>query len=388
MKMKRSFIAVVLVLCFLVPAASALAADAATEAMAGFGMLAAALASPELAYPVALNKNVWNDLVDNLMPSVSLIKEPLRLIALHATPILKPTATLPDHAAVGNKYISNGYSQIISFGDSMSDNGNMFQVGMDIANCGVPMEPNFEGRFSDGPVVLEIMSDLLNRSLLNYAFGGAKSGNDSLIPAYGFSIGMLSEVDDFISNLGWKSADSRALYVIWTGPDDFYKGVSMFDSTVVFIVTNNIKTGMAKLYKKGARNFFIPLMPDLSITPSARLHENYTAGYMKAANKRSVELSNSLTAMLKSFAKQYPLAKVRTFDTFTVLTAEKQKYADRGYNVTDGCYEPPFMGLPGPVCDNPAEYLFWDGNHPTAWVSKIIGEHFAYAAVGTPLPSR
>jgi phospholipase/lecithinase/hemolysin len=272
----------------------------------------------------------------------------------------------------------------------MSDNGNMYAIGMKLANWGVPMPPNVGGRFTNGPVVLEIMSYILNVPLLNYAFGGAMSGYDSLIPAYGFNIGMNTEVDDFIGNLGlFRLADSKALYVIWTGPDDFYKGVNMFNVKTVSTVTNNINSAMTKLYKKGARNFFIPLMPDLSITPSARMHEINTTGYTDAAHNRSNELQASLTAMLKSFAKQYPLSKVRTFDTYTVLTVEKQKYeAMGGYNVTDSCYEPPFMGLPGPVCNEPDKYLFWDGNHPTSWVSKIIGGYFATAAVGAALPSR
>jgi phospholipase/lecithinase/hemolysin len=390
MKMKRFCISIALVLCFLIPTTPVRADDTTTaKIMASIGMLGYALASPVIAYPLALDADVWDALVDNLCPSVSSVEEQLRIIALSSTPKLKPTASQPKPELV-SKTISNSYSQVISFGDSMSDNGNMFKVGTDLAKWGMPMPPNVGGRFSNGPVVIEIMSYILNKSLLNYAFGGAKSGYDSLIPAYGFNIGMLTEVDDFLGNLGlFKSADSKALYVIWTGPDDFYKGVNMFDATVASTVTSHIKTAMTKLYWRGARNFFVPLMPDLSITPAARIHATVTDGYLAAAHKRSVEMSSDLTTMLKSFAKQYPLAKVRTFDTFTVLTTEKQKYANNlGYNVTDACYTPAFMGLPGPVCDNPDDYLFWDGNHPTAWVSQIIGAYFADAAVGTPLPSR
>jgi phospholipase/lecithinase/hemolysin len=41
-----------------------------------------------------------------------------------------------------------------------------------------------------------------------------------------------------------------------------------------------------------------------------------------------------------------------------------------------------------PVCDKPDPYLFWDGNHPTAAESLVIGTDFAKATVGAPLPSR
>ena len=388
MKIKNLFVAIALILCFSMTAVPARAADAATDAMASIGMLAAALVNPAIAYPLALNKNVWYTFVDTLAPQLSSVKEELRQVALKQAPNLNPSATAPHPEIVDNIYFANAYTQVIVFGDSMSDNGNMYKIGMDLANWGVPMPPNVGGRFTNGPVILEIMSYVLHKPLLNYAFGGAKSGYDSLIPAYGFNIGMNTEVDDFIGNLGWKSADSKALYVIWTGPDDFYKGVNIFNPKVVSTVTNNINSAMTKLYKKGARNFFIPLMPDLSITPSAGIHATVTDGYKEAAYQRSSEFATSLTSMLKSFAKQYPLAKVRTFDTFTVLTTELQKYEALGYNVTDACYTPPFMGLPGPVCDNPDEYVFWDENHPTSWISKLIGESFAAAAVGAVLPSK
>ena len=386
-KLKQIFVVFVLVVSILVPSAPARADDnTAASIMASVFMLGYALANPLVAYPLALNATVWDTLVNNLCPAVSSVEEQLRIIALSSTPTLKPTASMP-RTDLGLATISNSYT-VISFGDSMSDNGNMYKIGMDLANWGVPMPPNVGGRFTNGPVILEIMSYVLHKPLLNYAFGGAKSGYDSLIPAYGFNIGMNTEVDDFIGNLGWKSADSKALYVIWTGPDDFYKGVNIFNPKVVSTVTNNINSAMTKLYKKGARNFFIPLMPDLSITPSAGIHATVTDGYKEAAYQRSSEFATSLTSMLKSFAKQYPLAKVRTFDTFTVLTTELQKYEALGYNVTDACYTPPFMGLPGPVCDNPDEYVFWDENHPTSWISKLIGESFAAAAVGAVLPSK
>ena len=94
-------------------------------------------------------------------------------------------------------------------------------------------------------------------------------------------------------------------------------------------------------------------MPDLSITPAARIHDAQVSGYLAASHTRSSELASSLTAMLKSFAKQYPLTKVYTFDTYTYSQVQLQTYAAQGYNITDPCYTPVYMGLPGPVCAIP-----------------------------------
>ena len=232
------------------------------------------------------------------------------------------------------------------------------------------------------------MCDFLNLTLYNYAFGGGMSGYDGLVPVYGLQIGVLQQVDDYLGNLWWfQLADPKALYVIWTGPDDFYKGVNIYVSTVPASITANVKTAMTKLYQRGARNFFIPMMPDLSITPSAQLHSTAESGYIAAAYKSSADLTTAMMAMLKAFAKQYPKAMVRTLDTLTYSENQYAKAAQQGKNVTQSCYGPPFMGLPGPVCDHPENYLFWDENHPTAASSLIFGEDFAKAAVAAPLPA-
>jgi phospholipase/lecithinase/hemolysin len=356
------------------------------DAIVSLSLLAWNFASPQAAYLVALNPNLWNGLIDTFTPFLSPYETPMRTLALTAAPTLKPTASAPQTAS---KTLSNSYTQVISFGDSMSDTGNMYQVTTKLTGWGLPMAPNVNGRFSNGPVVLEVMSNTLNKPLLNYAFGGGQSGYGGLVPVFGLQVGMLKQVQDYISNLGTlKLADSRALYVLWTGPDDYYEGSNVYKSTTTTTITSNIKQAMTTLYQRGARNFFVPLMPDLSITPSATEHEKVQANYLSNAKARSSELATSVTAMLKAFAKQYPSTKVRTFDTYTYSQQQVVLAASQGINVTTPCYDPPFMGLPGAVCAQPDQYLFWDMNHPTAAGSLVIGAAFANAAVGAALPSQ
>lgn len=357
-----------------------------SDTLAAVALLGWNLASPELAAVPAVSPALWNGLIDNFAPFLSPYSEAMRTLALTAAPRLKPVAQPPQPSALS---LSNPYSQVISFGDSMSDTGNMYQVTMQLTNWGLPMAPNDRGRFSNGPVVLEVMANALNKPLLNYAFGGGQSGRGGLVPVFGLQIGMLKQVEDYTKNLGFfKQADSKALYVLWTGPDDYYQGSNIYLTTTNVKVTANLLQAMTTLYIKGARHFFVPLMPDLSITPSAKLHEKFQSNYMKNARERSQELAAMVTSMLKGFAKTYPGAKVRTFDTFTYSQQQVVQAAADGYNVTEPCYDPPFMGLPGPVCADPDNHLFWDTNHPTAAGAKVIGEAFSHAAVGVPLPSR
>jgi phospholipase/lecithinase/hemolysin len=351
------------------------------------GQLAGVVLTPKLMAALATSPKTWQSLIDLALPFMTPYAEEMRQLALKQAPTLKPVASQPNPPT---NIVSNSYSQVVSFGDSMSDTGNMFEVTKALGGTGLPTAPNDRGRFSNGPVVLEAMSNALNRPLLNYAFGGAQSANGNLVPVYGMQVGMLKQIQNFLSNQGsaTTSVDAKALYVLWTGPDDYYAASNIFVKATGTTITANIRQGMVNLYQRGARNFFVPLMPDLSITPSATEHNKTLTDYKSNAKLRSGELAASVTAMLQAFAKQYPLAKVRTFDTYTYSQTRMAQAATEGINVTTPCYTPPFMGLPGPVCSDPDQHLFWDTNHPTAAGSLVIGTAFAGATVAAALPSR
>jgi phospholipase/lecithinase/hemolysin len=227
--------------------------------------------------------------------------------------------------------------------------------------------------------------------LVNYAFAGARSGTDNLMPVYGMQQGMLKQIQDFLDNQPSTSApvDANALYVLWTGPDDYYADGNIFNKLTTYQIANNVNQGMVKLYKRGARHFFVPQMPDLSITPSAHEHNKTLTNYLVNAKARSAEFATVLTSTLKAFAKQYPQADVHTFGTYTYSQMRMVQAAAEGNNVTESCYTPVFPGVPGPVCAEPDKYLFWDANHPTAAGSTVIGTDFAKSVVSdAPLPSR
>ena len=87
------------------------------------------------------------------------------------------------------------FSNMVVFGDSLSDTGNLF-----IATGGTQPpagQPYFNGRFSDGPLWVESLAAGLNLPLAsnpylvggnNYAFAGARTGTSSSPP------GLLAQV--------------------------------------------------------------------------------------------------------------------------------------------------------------------------------------------------
>lgn len=78
---------------------------------------------------------------------------------------------------------AQSYNRLVVFGDSLSDNGNLFAI------TGQPASPPyFQGRFSSGPVWTELLGFNALRAggavsgSINYAYGGAQTGTAALPP--------------------------------------------------------------------------------------------------------------------------------------------------------------------------------------------------------------
>src|SRR4051794_25936876 len=75
------------------------------------------------------------------------------------------------------------FTQIVAFGDSLTDTGNLYAVTQTSPSGPFPPSPYYEGRFSNGPVWVEWLALQLGvpapRPFVtggtNYAFGGAET---------------------------------------------------------------------------------------------------------------------------------------------------------------------------------------------------------------------
>ena len=94
-----------------------------------------------------------------------------------------------------NRTFTNQYT----FGDSLSDSGNIFAATSALGGPNPP-PPYFQGRFSNGRVFAELLGNNLAlvvtapstvKSSLNFAFGGATAGGSSpLPPAMAIQLGL------------------------------------------------------------------------------------------------------------------------------------------------------------------------------------------------------
>lgn len=294
------------------------------------------------------------------------------------------------------------YSKVVVFGDSMSDTHRYHDYMKLTTGREYPAPPYMTGRFSNGLVAVEVLAQGLNAPIQNYSFAGATSGYRTLVVA---PLGVLTQVSEYLNNNavvptigtvpllgqittlipGTGRADPKALYVIWTGPDDYY--AIGFNDTTAYTATANIQQAITSLYAAGARYFFVPTMPDLSFTPSARFdHEPKEPGYMATATKYSAAFSVVLNKGLDMSRAKYPQARIMSFDMLAFGRSEIDKAQANGKNVTQACY--PGGLIPNTkdrtLCTDPENYLFWDSNHLTAVANQVLGEAWVKAIVYKP----
>lgn len=269
-----------------------------------------------------------------------------------------------------------GYSQIIAFGDSLSDTGNLYRMTSTSLGFGVPGKPYVDGRFSNGPLAVEWLASDLGVGVTSYAFGGAQTGPANQAGLLLDGTGVAGQIRRFATDLDGQPADQKALYFLWAGPNDFYTGVNMTLPATSQTAASNMLGNVMELYYMGAQDFFIPLMPDLSQTP-ASLAESLQ--YQSDAAQRTQEYNSLLVNGLQHLAASAPGLNVTVFDTVAFMTRRLHGMDAQGLNTVDACYSI----ASGSVCSTPDSYLFWDGQHPTTAANAVLAQAFA-AAVPEP----
>ena len=288
---------------------------------------------------------------------------------------MRPFATLAITillAAATSVANASSFSSIVVYGDSLSDNGNLFAATGGLA----PAPPYVDGEFSNGPVAVQQLATLLNTPLADFAFGGATTGigniGDGGTPT-SFGIlhlpGMQTELAGS-AGLVPPAIIPSSLFIVWGGADDFE---SLSSPTVVQseaaaeAAATNIDGLVAALQTEGATNILVPNLPNLGLTPEF----NGDA----AAIAYSSTFDAALAVTLPSGAT--------LFDTnalFNEILASPNTYGFT--NTTTPC----ISASANPACTG---YLFFDDIHPTTAADTILAQNFeaAVTPATTPEPS-
>ena len=171
-------------------------------------------------------------------------------------------------------------TSLVVVGDSLSDQGNGF-----ILTGGTFPPPPYDQRASNGPVAVEYLASALGVPLTpsgaggtNYAVLGAATGavgipslpplttENSAALLYGQAAlegtSLLTQTG-VILGLG-PVADPNALFFVWGGANDLFINPS---AATLGDAVNNLAAIISMLYGSGARQFLVPNLPDLSLTP-------------------------------------------------------------------------------------------------------------------------
>ncbi|AFY99921.1 SGNH/GDSL hydrolase family protein [Calothrix sp. PCC 6303] len=248
------------------------------------------------------------------------------------------------------------FNQMYVFGDSLADTGNFFKA------TGIPPEPYFKGRFSNGPVWVDYLANgfgLAANQSKNFAFGGATTGalnttNPSLP-------GLEQQIQSFTSSTGAK-ANKNALYVIWAGAND-YLGGQQTDPTKPVA---NLANAIASLTKVGAKNILVANLPDLGALPGTSNNSN-AKGLTTLTDAHNGVLNSVLSG------SQKPGLNIFSLDVnglFKDAIAGKLGFANVTDAALDSCYPQPL----NPICSDPNNFLFWDPLHPTTKTHSFIAD--------------
>ncbi len=258
-------------------------------------------------------------------------------------------------------------SSIVVYGDSLSDNGNLFAA---TGSLQPPSPPYFQGRFSNGPVTVEQLAANLGVPLVDFAFAGATTGigntGDGGSPGAFGALGLPGMLTEFSQTKASLGPFTGGLFVVWGGPNDF---ISNPDPSAIGPAITNLLTIIGGLEALGATDILVPGMPDLGLTPRFRAQGAVIAGGATA-------LTDAFNATLRA---NLPPG-VTFFDSAALLRAVVANPGAFGFtDVTDACLNP----VTSTICANPNQFLFWDDLHPTTAADAIVAADFQ-AAVPEP----
>lgn len=331
--------------------------------------------------------------------------------------------------SVINVHAADKISKLVFFGDSLSDNGNLYGLTLHL----VPKSPPyFEGRFTNGPTWAENVGnyyrDKQSAQYKIYAYGGATALAQLSSKAFvHMNLGL--EVYKYLLDSMFQDK-SHTLFTIWIGGNDYLFNANAEPETTTTKVVNQIIWAINELQTHGGKNFLILNLPDLSQIPKVRGTESAPA----LLNLTLLHNQKLADALIKLHEAHLDL-NINTFDIYANLMdvlADPDKYNKKyNTNVThlfEACWtggvmlKKPYQGntlaneiqhamlasgtnyaetndaqtlnhfimqtpelaytyqmgqayTEGKVpCSNPDEYFFWDSIHPSAVAHKILGQ--------------
>ena len=279
------------------------------------------------------------------------------------------------------------FTQVIVFGDSLSDDGNIAHRVRDTIGFSYPSS-NFnysDYRFTDDTntspaanLYVGTWHEQLEKTFLglavaknsldggtDYAFGGAttKDGTqDRTIINNPFPFGggdftitidnMGKQINDYLAS---HAADPKALYVLWGGGNDLFDD---YNAQSVTDTATRVGLLIIRLANAGARNFLVPNVPPLGAVPNSFGDPNRVAGLDQASASYRTQLSLAVGSVVSGFKGNGITIQVYNLDVWLGMIRVLGQPAKYHFVSTVDSAQ-------GASGVNPDQYLFWDDIHPT-----------------------
>ncbi len=289
----------------------------------------------------------------------------------------------------GGAYADDNFSELVIFGDSLSDTGNLASLQ------GKFPPPYDESRVSNGPIMVDILADLLLLDAApslhlvgppqgsNYAVAGAKAAGTR-------AIDLSAQVGSFLGPTGGV-ASSTSLYLISIGGNDVRsaRDTPSFRSAFAALraAADSIAANIRTLIQAGAIHFLVVNSPDIGRIPETRLIADQLrdSRFAKQATIKSYWFNYLLKQRLGAIKKNYDV-RLTEFEAIPFATDVTRNASGLDLiNTDDNCFSSQAL-IFTPACENGANldrFFYFDEIHPTTVVHQRIGRAL-YAVVPVP----
>ena len=298
----------------------------------------------------------------------------------------------------GQALAASPYDTIYSFGDSLSDAGNLLlytsQPGSPVP--AQPVYPYSDGRFSNGNVWVQDLSQMLGLGPVtpslaggnDYAWGDATTGYPGTLNPAAPVPTLADQVTDFsVANGG--VAPSNALYTFSIGANDIFSALQqgLSDGALTAAINGaaqTVATEAGVLQSEGAKDLVLFDVPDLGVTPGIR-----ALGPIASAEASALAAffdGQVLADLAPVEAAGLTVLDLNTYQLIDQIVGPPQ--SPEFTNVTDPCWTGTATGgiSSGTLCSDTQagqdQYLFWDDVHPTAAGHLLVAEDARYQLTG------
>ena len=161
------------------------------------------------------------------------------------------------------------FDQLVVFGDSLSDNGNLFAT---TEASQPPFPPDgetfdgktgpFLGRFTDGQNWVDYFPSIAKHFPPVTAFYSHPNNGTNFAIGGSTSEVLANQIDTYLRSPSGQNPANN-LCIIWIGANDFFNATPISPKETV----ENIRDGITHLWKAGARSFVVIKVADISLTP-------------------------------------------------------------------------------------------------------------------------